>query len=56
MRREILRALPVEKQLDFSNLYCRLDELQGGIDQNKRQFEVLESQAIDCVEKKISIC
>lgn len=53
-RSEILNALPVEKQLDFSNLYCRLDELQGVIDQNKRQFEVLESQAIDCVEKKIS--
>lgn len=52
-RSEILNSLPAQEQLDFSNLYRRLDELQSFIDQNKRQFESLESQAIDRVEKKI---
>lgn len=52
-RAEILAALPEEAELDFTNLYYRLDELQHFIDQNKNQLESLESQVILRTEKKI---
>lgn len=52
-RREILNSLPAEEQLDFSNLYRRLDELQTYVEQGKRQLELQESQAVDIIERKI---
>ena len=52
-RSEILNSLPAEEQLDFSNLYRKLDNLQSFINQNKKQLESLEYQATDYIEKKI---
>ena len=52
-RTEILRALPKEAELDFTNLYYQLDELQHFIDQSKNQLESLESHVMLRTEKKI---
>ena len=52
-RSEILSSLPTEEQLDFSNLYRRIDELQTLINQNKRQLELQGDESLGCIERKI---
>ena len=48
-RSEILSSLPPEEQLDFSNLYRRVDELQTLINQNKRQLELQGDESLERV-------
>lgn len=52
-RNEILSSLPKGEQLDFSNLYRRLDELENFVNQGKRQLELQEYKAIDSIDRKI---
>ena len=52
-RNEILSSLPTEEQLDFSNLYRRLDELQVLINQNERQLKSQGAESLGRIERKI---
>ena len=52
-RKEILKSLPEADQLDFSNLYSRLDELQSFVRQEKRQLELQQSEVVDSIDRKI---
>ena len=52
-RKEILNSLPEAEQLDFSNLYSRLDELQSFVSQGKRQLELQKSETVDSIDRKI---
>lgn len=52
-RNEIVNSLPEVEQLDFSNLYSRLDELQSFVSQGKSQLELQQAEAIDSIDRKI---
>lgn len=52
-RKEILNSLPEAEQLDFSNLYSRLDEFQSFVSHGKRQLELQQAEAIDSIDRKI---
>lgn len=52
-RNEILKSLPEVDQLDFSNLYHKLDELQSLVYQGKSQLELQTSETLDIIDRKI---